>query len=89
MEKVHKRLEDSTSLDYYTGMKKELYERLTAWMADYEDSSLLEETMPAEDITSYLMDCAFDIMYDIHCDEMSKKWTEEEQLQNDGNEYWN
>ena len=74
---------------YYTGMKKELYERLTAWMADYEDSSLLEETMPAEDINSYLMDYAFDIMYDIHCDEMSKKWTEEDQLQNDGNEYWN
>ena len=74
---------------YYTGMKKELYERLTAWMADYEDSSLLEETMPAEDINSYLMDCAFDIMYDIHLEELYKEMSEEEQLMRDGQEYWN
>ena len=72
-----------------TDMKKELYERLTAWMADYEDSSLLEETMPAEDINTYLMDCAFDIMYDIHLEELSKEMSEEEQLMRDGQEYWN
>ena len=70
-------------------MKKELYERLTAWMADYEDSSLLEETMAAEDINTYLMDCAFDIMYDIHLEELAKEMSEEEQLMRDGQEYWN
>ena len=75
--------------DTILDMKKELYERLTAWMADYEDSSLLEETMPAEDITSYLMDCAFDIMYDIHLEELAKEMSEEEQLMRDGQEYWN
>ena len=70
-------------------MKQELYARLTAWMADYEDSSLLQETMSDKEIDIYLLDCAFDIMYDIHCDEMSKKWTEEDQLMRDGQEYWN
>ena len=47
-------------------MKKELYERLTAWMADYEDSSILEETMSDKDIDTFLLDSAFDIMYDIY-----------------------
>jgi hypothetical protein len=47
-------------------MKKELYERLTAWMADYEDSSILEETMSDQDINTFLLDSAFDIMYDIY-----------------------
>lgn len=45
---------------------KELFERASAWMADHEDSSLLEETMPREDVDAYLMDTAFDIMYDIY-----------------------
>ena len=38
-------------------------------MADYEDSSLLEETMAEQDINLYLLDTAFDIMYDIYCEE--------------------
>ena len=50
-------------------MKKELKDRLTAWMADYEDSSLLEETMAEQDINLYLLDTAFDIMYDIYREE--------------------
>jgi hypothetical protein len=50
-------------------MKKELKDRLTAWMADYEDSSLLEETMAEQDINLYLLDTAFDIMYDIYLEE--------------------
>ena len=70
-------------------MKKELYERLTAWMADYEDSSLLQETMSDKEIDIYLMDCAFDIMYDIHLEELAKEMSEEEQLMRDGQEYWN
>ena len=70
-------------------MKKELYQRLTAWMADYEDSSFLQETMSDKEIDTYLLDCAFDIMYDIHLEELAKEMSEEEQLQNDGNEYWN
>ena len=45
---------------------KELFERASAWMADHEDSSLLEETMPREDVDAYLMDTAFDIMNDIY-----------------------
>ena len=70
-------------------MKKELYERLTAWMADYEDSSLLQETMSDKEIDVYLLDCAFDIMYDIHLEELAKEMSEEEQLMRDGQEYWN
>ena len=70
-------------------MKKELYERLTAWMANYEDSSLLQETMSDKEIDVYLMDCAFDIMYDIHLEELAKEMSEEEQLKRDGQEYWN
>ena len=69
-------------------MKKQLYEQLLEWMADYEEPGLLEESFPDEDIDKYLIRRAYDIFYDIHCDEMSKKWTEEEQLQNDGNEYF-
>ena len=45
---------------------KELFERASAWMADHEDSSLLEETMPHEDVDAYLMDTAFDIMYTLY-----------------------
>jgi hypothetical protein len=70
-------------------MNKDLYQQVLDWMADYEEPGLLEETFPDADIDKYLLRCAFDIFYDIHCDEMSKKWTEEDQLQNDGNEYWN
>ena len=50
-------------------MKRELKDRLTAWMADYEDSSLLAETMPEQDIDLYLLDTAFDIMYEIYREE--------------------
>ena len=70
-------------------MKKELYERLTAWMADYEDSSLLQETMSDKEIDIYLLDCAFDIMYDIHLEEISRDMSEQEQLMRDGQDYWN
>jgi len=45
---------------------KELYEKAAAWMADNEDSSLLEETMPKEDVDQYLLDEAFDIMYTLY-----------------------
>ena len=45
---------------------KSLYERAACWMADTEDSCLLEETMPKEDVDAYLMDEAFDIMNEIY-----------------------
>jgi hypothetical protein len=35
------------------------------------------------------MDCAFDIMYDIHLEELAKEMSEEEQLMREGQEYWN
>ena len=45
---------------------KALYEKAAAWMADNEDSSLLEETMPKEDVDTYLLDTAMDIMYEMY-----------------------
>ena len=45
---------------------KHLYERAAAWMADFEDSSLLEENMPKEDVEQFLLDEAFDIMYQLY-----------------------
>ena len=45
---------------------KALYEKAACWMADYEEPSLLEETMPKEDIDQYLLDKAMDIMNEIY-----------------------
>jgi hypothetical protein len=45
---------------------KALYEKAAAWMADNEDSCLLEETMPKENVNQYLLDEAFDIMFRIY-----------------------
>ena len=45
---------------------KALYEKAACWMADNEDSSLLEETMPKKDVNTYLLDSAFDIMIEIY-----------------------
>lgn len=47
-------------------LPKDLYSRVTCWMADNEDSSLLEESMPKDDVNQYLLDEAMDIMYQIH-----------------------
>ncbi len=58
-------------------LPKDLYSRLTCWMADNEDSSLLEESMPKDDVNQYLLDEAMDIMYQIHLLEMEQdvaKW---------------
>lgn len=55
-------------------MSKQLYERIVCWMADYEAPELLEESLSADqqlDITAYLMEAAFDIMYDI-CQEVQQ-----------------
>ena len=41
---------------------KAIYDRAASWMADNEDSCLLEETMPKEDVNLYLLDEAMDIM---------------------------
>ena len=45
---------------------KALYEKAAAWMADNEDSSLLEETMDDEHVNQYLLDEAMDIMYEMY-----------------------
>jgi hypothetical protein len=45
---------------------KELYERLAAWMADNEDSCLLEEQMPKKDVEPYLIDEAMEIFYELY-----------------------
>ena len=47
-------------------ISKAIYERLAAWMADNEDSSLLEESMPKEDVNAYLLDEAHDIFYNLY-----------------------
>lgn len=47
-------------------LPKELYSRLLCWMADNEDTSLLEESVPGVDIDQYLRDEAMDIMFSIH-----------------------
>jgi len=52
-------------------LPKDLYSRLMCWMADNEDSSLLEESLGSEtDIDQYLREEAMDIMYQIHLLEM-------------------
>ena len=45
---------------------KNLYERAAVWMADNEDSSLLEENMDAKDVDQFLLDEAMDIMYELY-----------------------
>jgi len=45
---------------------KALYEKAACWMADNEDSCLLEETMPKEDVDQYLLDTADEIMGEIY-----------------------
>ena len=45
---------------------KALYENAAAWMADNEDSSLLEENMPKRDVNQYLLNTAMDIMYEMY-----------------------
>jgi hypothetical protein len=45
---------------------KDLYEKAGCWMADNEDSSLLEETMDVKDVNQYLLDQAMEIMYEIY-----------------------
>jgi len=45
---------------------KALYEKAACWMADNEDSCLLEETMPKEHINQYLLEKAFEIMEEIY-----------------------
>jgi len=45
---------------------KALYEKAAAWMADNEDSCLLEENMDAKDVDQYLLDEAMDIMNEIY-----------------------
>ena len=45
---------------------KALYEKAACWMADNEDSCLLEETMPKEDVDLYLLDKADEIMSEIY-----------------------
>jgi hypothetical protein len=48
-------------------LPKDLYSRVTCWMADREDPSLLEEAFDQPiDIDEYLMEEAYDIMYQIH-----------------------
>ena len=43
-----------------------LYDRLACWLADNEDSTLLEETVPVADIDQYLIDEAANIFYELY-----------------------
>ena len=42
--------------------KDSIQQRMAAWMADYEESGLLQETMEPNEVNAYLLDTAFDIM---------------------------
>jgi len=42
--------------------KDSIQQRMAAWMADYEDSGLLLETMGPTEVDDYLLDTAHDIM---------------------------
>ena len=46
-------------------MNKELYDRCASFLADVEDTSLLEESldMRPEEVGAYLLEEAFDIIY--------------------------
>ena len=43
-----------------------LYDRVACWLADQEDSTLLEETVPVADIDQYLIDEAANIFYELY-----------------------
>ena len=47
-------------------ISKELYEKVSCWMADREDTSLLRESIPEDKIDSYLLDRAFEICYEVY-----------------------
>ena len=38
-------------------------ERINCWIADYEDTSLLEESVGAENVKNYLLNEAMEIFY--------------------------
>ena len=42
--------------------KDSIQQRMAAWMADYEDRGLLQETMEPNEVDADLLNTAFDIM---------------------------
>jgi len=49
--------------------EKELYDKVCVWLADYEDSSLLEESfddVDAPDMAEFMLDEASTLLYEFH-----------------------
>jgi len=42
--------------------KDTIMQRVAAWTADFEDSTLLQETMEENEVDAYLLDEAYNIM---------------------------
>ena len=45
--------------------KDTIMQRVAAWTADFEDSTLLQETMEENEVDAYLLDLAYDIMSEL------------------------
>ena len=45
---------------------KEVYEKAACWMAAFEDPTLLMESMPKKDVDPFLLDAAFEILYEVY-----------------------
>jgi len=52
--------------------KDSIMQRVAAWTADFEDNSLLLETMEENEADAYLLDEAYNIMCDIYTENVNK-----------------
>ena len=52
--------------------KDSIQQRMAAWMADYEDSGLLQETMEPNEADAYLLDEAYNIMCDLYTENVNE-----------------
>ena len=52
--------------------KDTVAQRAAAWMADFEDSGLLLETMEAEAVDAHLLEEAYNIMCDSYTENVNK-----------------
>ena len=52
--------------------KDSIMQRVAAWTADFEDNTLLLETMEENEADAYLLDEAYNIMCDIYTENVNK-----------------
>ena len=58
--------------------KDSIQQRMAAWMADYEESGLLRETMEPNEVDADLLNTAFDIMKECYPKFVTSVFIEEE-----------